>query len=170
MTTDASTARTYLPSLFTSPPTTPNEALIMTAVGLREENRWTKNILWDPLNQNDPEYRDDPFCDGWSACALGMLWMVSTGVVWNGTENRWIQARTTENPTGHRIYREAASVLITELDPSYRETHELTDVARFNDAFERTLPEVLALIDRAVLATAPAQAEAAEAAEETDTE
>lgn len=118
-------------------PLTVHDALVTTAIGLREPDRWCQHILFwaiDPVRSREA----DPFAGRWRCCLLGMLWIVTIGVEWWGSE--WNAARARMNPDGNRIFDEAHAALKIELSGQ--------TVAAFNDRAGRTLPEVLALVDR----------------------
>lgn len=72
--------RVYVPPAIGAEPTTPREAILSAAALLEEEGRWITGVFYNNKAADTPEYVDDPFCNGWGACAIGALQIVTLGV------------------------------------------------------------------------------------------
>jgi len=68
----------YIPEGFDRPPETVVEALTMGLAVLREDGRWVQRELYvNPRPEEDPS---TPYCNGWGACAIGGLQVVTVGL------------------------------------------------------------------------------------------
>ena len=72
----------YLPPGIDRAPQTPSEALGAAAAVLEEEGRWVQSTWYDHHDTSHPDYQDNPFCNGWSACAEGALQVVTIGAIY----------------------------------------------------------------------------------------
>ena len=74
-------SKTYIPAAFGKKPETPNEALLAAAALLEEEGRWGQKDWFRHHNNSMEEYKDDPYCNSWHACADGALQIVTIGLI-----------------------------------------------------------------------------------------
>lgn len=119
MTTDTTgTPVLYVPDGFEGSPTTVADALDRTAALLDEEGRWTRGEWFRQDNRDDPRYREDPFCDGWSCCAEGALRLVTVGVRWG--KFTWIIDNRDVNDSD--LYEEARRTLLETINELHGES------------------------------------------------
>lgn len=154
-------SKRYVPPAFGREPTTPAEALEAAACVLEEEGRWVQSEWFHHRDPDNAEYADNPFCNGWSACADGALQLVTIGAfrrreAFEGWFISSVYGYYFNDPEGRKhyeLYRQAREVID-------RSVH--TGLTRFNDTLHRTREEVVAALrEGAKLAAAMAEEEAA---------
>lgn len=69
----------YVPAAYGKTPETPSEVLEAAACVLEEEGRWAQGTWFKHHDPTHEEYKENPYCNGWSACADGALQVVTTG-------------------------------------------------------------------------------------------
>jgi hypothetical protein len=73
--------KVYVPPAYGKRPKNPTQALEAAAALLEEEGRWRQGEWYSHDNPTMKEYADDPYCNGWGACADGALRIVTTGLL-----------------------------------------------------------------------------------------
>lgn len=118
----------YIPPSFGRSPETAQDVLLSAAALLEEEGRWTQCIWYNHLDQSADEYSDDPYCNGWAACADGALQIVSIGLYkikhhtsWiTLTDDAYVRVGNRNNITNkRRIYSEARDLFQKKLEEKY---------------------------------------------------
>lgn len=107
----------YVPEGHEGLPATVADVLERSAALLDEEGRWTRCTWLRATNMEHPDYREDPYCNGWSACADGALRLVTAGVIWSEHNDQWIVAD--EIADQDHLYRNAAKVILDVINELY---------------------------------------------------
>ena len=143
--------KTYIPAAFGKAPETSTEALLSAAALLEEEGRW-RQCAW--FKHDDPsmeEYKDDPFCNGWQACADGALQIVTVGLIkkssttWDTFDYAYVYSEERENhgiDTQRKIYSEARDRMTSVIKD--RNMGSISGIETYNDCHSRD--EVVALL------------------------
>jgi len=149
-------SKSYVPAAFGHEPATTAEVLEAAACLLEEEGRWAKNVWFHHHNPMDDEYIDNPFCNGWSACADGALQLVSIGVFRRTDEPVWFSSAAyatylddDDNRDRRDLYHDAHRILCRTIE---KRTGEWGAVTRFNDAKSTTREMVVETIRAAAAA------------------
>lgn len=146
--TDTNIYKAYIPPTFGKKPETPQEALLSAAALLEEEGRWNQGTWFDHHNPNMDEYRDDPYCNSWSACADGALQIVTIGlakheafadvVIWDSlTDGAYLEPyeRDESVKPEMKLYSEAKDLLTNAIRNTTKNDYE--EVVSFNDNNDR---------------------------------
>ena len=126
----------YIPETIGKAPTSVSEALLSAAAVLSEEGRWLQDSFYQNyLDPDTPNYKDKPFCNGWAACAIGALQVVTVGVKlrcindyskpFDATAGEWPKVERWTAPEDEYAY-------LTDTDPDDwgGDEKELTDLER----------------------------------------
>lgn len=145
------TRKIYIPEAFGKSPENSTEALLAAAALLEEEGRWRQCTWFTHDDPNMQEYKDDPFCNGWQACADGALQIVTVGLskededaLWDVDGNAYVYAQERLSPwvsEHQRIYSEARDRMTAVIRIRYPISGS---VETFNDCHDRD--EVIALL------------------------
>lgn len=151
----------YVPAGFDGAPETPSQAVARAGALLAEEGRWATGNWFVHDNPLHPEYADNPYCNGWGACAEGALALVTIGALWvdpredpcdegdcEVCRGMWQAPSTTlgpaerNNPTPERVlFTRARSYVEKAIGDLYG--YERSYIPRFNDRKGGTRSDVL---------------------------
>lgn len=151
----------YIPPAFGREPETIADALEAAACVLEEEGRWTQGTWFHHEDPEHPDYNENPYCNGWHACADGALQIVTVGLFRgtadfgndNGTVRAWLcnaGAFTDCDEIKDRwAYYEAARRVLVDAIGEGLPPWENVGVVGFNDTGGRTRTEVVDMFRKA---------------------